>query len=1441
MYLYLYVHRGGCQNTVKISLLALTISIAVITASCLTEQIYYVTPNTTTVCPSTARPGACQTLRQYVSKSEEYFQSDTTFYFLSGTHWLDIPEAVIITGNINALIFISNLRMIGDSRAIPSTQSFTQLEPSAVISCNSSASGFVFGFVQSLEIANLSFIHCSADISKVSHYIPQQEYLQLQNVTVTLGFLFVENLHLSGVLVQNNTGYGLGAVNLLGNSSVVDSIFVFNRGDEYHPGGNAVVYFLLDILTCALFPDKTALVNLNIASSKFMYGSTAGFTGFPPPPPGLSIVLYQHCSHVSVHINNSLLSDNQKGEEVVAVHGANLAIDIIHPNNPASHSVVIDNCHIEGGRADLGGGMSLYAFTSSNLTLAKLFCAVNNSYQVGSVHIVNTEIVRNAAVDVAGGLAVVINLCYKYTIQIKNTTFSGNSLGSVGESSKSWWPQELRSIGGGNLGVYLGLAHYHSISIEDCTFSSGVAQYGGAIAFAASFPPLEYHARHPYSTELISVSNTKFFNNSASNGGAVWVDLMSKKVQNSMKSHTTTASVVKISNCTFANNTGYLGAALAFTSERTYSTFTDLPTSTHVNLKIQNTSFENNQSPNEDIVLPILNYKLTPTTITRSAVYLYDIQNISFANCQFRKNYISGLLAEKSNVFLEDDNIFYNNSGVRGGGIFLLYSYLFPRMNTKISFVHNRASEVGGAVYIKEELSPYGNYPCPIRPDIPPGMPYNETGIMFEFNNNTAKDTGASIYGGYLDTCNTESYKDLNRPVSSDPLSKSSELNSLLHFTNNRSEVSEISSDPVGVCFCDGSLQNCTQKLRSIKTFPGAQFNVTVLTVGQRNGFVRGVVRAALYNSSVYHSLGKSQDSQSVDRFCTNLTYSVLSNNSVEYLQLTVENPSELFGYLFNPPTISIQLLSCPLGFSLQGIPPECGCSSILKDEGITCDINTQTIHRPAGIWVGYSNTNAFPSQMNISRKITVHKHCPFDYCIQRDNDINLEYPDEQCDFNRSGVLCGQCSQGFSMVLGSNRCRKCENKYLSLLLAFGVAGLVLVAFLIVCNLTVADGTLSGLVLYANIVQANRSSFLPCEANSTDDIVLKSILCKLSYLTSWLSLDLGIETCFYDGMDMYSKAWLQFVFPVYIWVIVILIITASHYSSRASRLFGRNAPKVLATLFLLSYTKILDAVFTAFSFTFLDNGRQVVWLYDGNIEYFRGKHIPLVILAALFVLAFLVPYTIVVLCIQCLQKRSWYRLLGWVRRLKPLLDAYTGPYKDKYRFWTGLLLVVRFILLLVYACNAQGDASLNVLLTGVAASCLLAVEWAFMGIYRNWLLDLLEGSFLLNIAILSAATLYTETVKGDQTIVAFISIIITCAMLVGILIFHVKNRFRNLRCTRTHLHEVQRQYITNSTTTILAENDSDQINSSIDQPSVVQPLCLMYDRDGEGGFILVSET
>ena len=88
----------------------------------------------------------------------------------------------------------------------------------------------------------------------------------------------------------------------------------------------------------------------------------------------------------------------------------------------------------------------------------------------------------------------------------------------------------------------------------------------------------------------------------------------------------------------------------------------------------------------------------------------------------------------------------------------------------------------------------------------------------------------------------------------------------------------------------------------------------------------------------------------------------------------------------------------------------------------------------------------------------------------------------------------------------------------------------------------------------------------------------------STFIAWLNLDLGIELCFYNGMDAYFKTWLQFLFPLYIWLIVVAIIYISRHSSKFSRLFRNNAVQVLATLFLLSYAKLLRLIITIFSLT-----------------------------------------------------------------------------------------------------------------------------------------------------------------------------------------------------------------------------------------------------------------
>ena len=356
------------------------------------------------------------------------------------------------------------------------------------------------------------------------------------------------------------------------------------------------------------------------------------------------------------------------------------------------------------------------------------------------------------------------------------------------------------------------------------------------------------------------------------------------------------------------------------------------------------------------------------------------------------------------------------------------------------------------------------------------------------------------------------------------------------------------------------------------------------------------------------------------------------------------------------------------------------------------------------------------------------------------------------------------------MVLGTSQCWKCTNIYLLLLIAFAVMGVALVLFLFVCKLTVATGALSGLLFYANIVGVNRTIFLPVESTNL-----------FSLFIAWLNLDFGIETCFYNGMDAYSKTWLQFVFPVYIWVLVGLTILVSHFSQRFARLLGNNPVSILATLILLSYTKILRTLIAVLYATFLEYSKhnRSVWLYDAHINFLTGKQIPLFIVAVLIFLFLFLPYTLLLLFGQWLQAISHLRLFSWVNntRLKAFMDSYNAPYKAKHRYWPGLLLVFRFVLLLVFALNPQEDHSINLLSILVTTGLLVAWAWLGGGIYRNCL-DALECSFALNLIILAAATYHVtyhvNHPNQNQLVVGYTSVSIAFATFIGILVFQLTN-------------------------------------------------------------------
>ena len=72
--------------------------------------------------------------------------------------------------------------------------------------------------------------------------------------------------------------------------------------------------------------------------------------------------------------------------------------------------------------------------------------------------------------------------------------------------------------------------------------------------------------------------------------------------------------------------------------------------------------------------------------------------------------------------------------------------------------------------------------------------------------------------------------------------------------------------------------------------------------------------------------------------------------------------------------------------------------------------------------------------------------------------------------------ISSDCKPGFSSSFGSPRCIKCPRNwpknFILIVVVNIVAGVVIVMFMLALNMTVAVGTLNGILFYANIVAAN---------------------------------------------------------------------------------------------------------------------------------------------------------------------------------------------------------------------------------------------------------------------------------------------------------------------------------------------------------------------------------
>ena len=471
--------------------------------------------------------------------------------------------------------------------------------------------------------------------------------------------------------------------------------------------------------------------------------------------------------------------------------------------------------------------------------------------------------------------------------------------------------------------------------------------------------------------------------------------------------------------------------------------------------------------------------------------------------------------------------------------------------------------------------------------------------------------------------------------------------------------------------------------------------------------------------------------------------------------------PNEIYNY---PTFINISFRSCPLGFALSRNPPfKCDCNHLLQlMPRVTCDIQHQTITRDGLVWVGMYDNDI----------VAASKYCPYNYCRSMHTEIkiteqesdnessNYSTTDFQCNHQHSGILCGRCQPGLSLALGTNRCLRCSNVYIALLLPFAMAGLLLVLFIRLLNLTISQGTMNELIFYVNVVSANKHLYYS-----------QTSVNPMTLFIAWFNLDIGIETCFFNGLTAYSRTWLQFVFPLYIWAIAGLIIIVAKYSGRVAKIMGNNGVPVLATLFLLSYAKLFNTIITATSYTTLytTQGKKLVWSADGNLDYLGPKHIPLfgVAVAALLFLWF--PYTLLLLLGQWLHGLNCRIIKHTLLKLKPFLDAHFAAFKDKYRYWFGLLLLVRAANLLISASIPDNSAGIVEFSTAI-----LSILLTFWGqkVYRSSAVGTFGTAFLLNLSIMNVTKMFSKNLDSNIAIISFALIAIALSQFLGLIVYKV---------------------------------------------------------------------
>ena len=413
------------------------------------------------------------------------------------------------------------------------------------------------------------------------------------------------------------------------------------------------------------------------------------------------------------------------------------------------------------------------------------------------------------------------------------------------------------------------------------------------------------------------------------------------------------------------------------------------------------------------------------------------------------------------------------------------------------------------------------------------------------------------------------------------------------------------------------------------------------------------------------------------------------------------------------------------------------------------------------------------------------------------------------CGTTRKGILCGECSPGFGpgVNLFLAPCVHCATDPLSQvgwlvwLLLEALPMLLLLAAFLVFDINLLAGPLNSYLLYAQFIAASFpiSSVGPIViSNSASSVIVRFLyviffgifnLQFFSFLLPPFCISPSADNL--DQLDMIViKAFTRLLPFVIILAIIALqwcnqygycgVPKCWHYLTNrfktvrwlAKRMSGQSAAHGLSALFVLVYTRFLSYGGSLCDHNIIEpsstsNASAIAVLeLQGNLLFFIApKHIVIAVFILLLIIFMILLPTFLLLVypalpqLQAKLQHSKYKVLRHILGLKCLNvfsrpsiqhfgDLFQSSYKDNCRFFAGVLLLVRIVV--VVAWNSQWSKSLQggyVIMTALSLA-VLTLHSLLRPHRRGWI-NVVDSFLYAHLAVVNLLGVYIYSNPTNQ--------------------------------------------------------------------------------------------